>query len=53
MSRKAHPYLMHLNRLANPPVPGGARRSATEPIMRPEDQEGLLWAPFRQRDTVG
>lgn len=47
MSRKAHPYFAQLNRLAAPPTPGGSSRSPTEPLMRPEEQEGLLWAPFR------
>ena len=52
MSRKAHPHFGHLSKLPTPAAPRSSSRARGEPLMRPEDQEGLLWAPFRSADCA-
>jgi len=47
MSRRPHPYFGRLNRRDEPKTPEPAQRSACEPLVKPRDEPGILWAPFR------
>ena len=47
MLRRGHPYFGHLNRreILRKLEPG--QRTACEPLIKPGEQQGVLWKPFR------
>ena len=50
MSRRPHPYFSRLNRSEEVRKLGPGQRSACEPLVKPHDEPGILWAAFREED---
>ncbi len=51
MSRKSHPYFGRLNRREEPRKLAPGQRSASEPLAKPREELGVLWAPFREEQS--
>jgi len=51
MSRRPHPYFGRLNRreVLKKLEPG--QRSASEPLVKPRDEPGVLWESFRDEKS--
>lgn len=49
MSRRAHPYFGRLNRREVPRKLEPGQRNACEPLVKPADEPGVLWEPFRDK----
>lgn len=47
MSRRPHPYFSRLNRREDVRAREPGQRSACEPLIKPRDEPGILWAAFR------
>jgi len=47
--RRPHPYFGRLNRREQPRKLGPGQRNACEPLIKPKDEPGILWAAFRER----
>ena len=50
MSRRAHPYFSRLNRREEVRKLEPGQRSACEPLIKPRDEPGILWAAFREKE---
>jgi hypothetical protein len=49
--RRPHPYFGRINRREEPRKLEPGQRVACEPLIKPTEEPGVLWAPFRDRKT--
>ena len=47
MTRRRHPYFGRINRREELRKLEPGQRNACEPLVKPRDEPGVLWAPFR------
>jgi len=46
--RRPPPYFGRLNRREQPRKLEPGQRNACEPLIKPREEPGILWAPFRE-----
>ena len=50
-ARRRHPYFGFLTKGSAVELSFSGRRNPHEPLMMPENEEGVLWAAFREERT--
>ena len=48
--RRPHPYFVRIGRRVEPAKAEPGRPAPRKPLIKPTDEPGILWAPFRDEE---